>query len=342
MSTDRARGWPAASAAAAARRPSEGEGAGEEARRAVPPTIEELIRAGVGAVRAHPALVGVRWGIEMAVTVLVVAGTVLPAAALFGPRFGERFAPLAAGFYARDAEALAVAVLDLAVAVAAAPGRFAAGLAGLAGLWTLAMFAYCWLQGGFYAVLVAADRTGEPVFSARRFAVSGRRLIWRYFWFVNLYATLLLGVVLVLLLPPALLPAPAPGELPVAALASLLLLMPFAAVAVAALALWYALGRVELAREGSGVRAASRRAWTALRRRPGPVLGVSLLAAGALLAVSGLATPVSVALPAAVLPLTVAQWLAGAAVATFHAGALVRLVRTEMPGAAAAAVEDAA
>jgi hypothetical protein len=94
---------------------------------------------------------------------------------------------------------------------------------------------------------------------------------------------------------------------------------------------------------GAGVSGASRRALAALRRRPGPVLAVTLLAAGAALTVSGVTVPVGAAL--AMLPgaaalaaggaLAAVQWLASAAVATADAGALVRLMRLEFPGAPA-------
>lgn len=328
MSGGDARGWPAAGAAPAARRSS----GGGETEAAAGPSVRDLTLAGLAAARANPALIAVRWVLELVVTALVVAGTAAPALALFGAGFADRFAPLAACFRARDADALAVAVLDLAAEVAAEPGRVAAGLAGLVALWLVAMFLYCWLQGGFYGVLAAADRGGgAAAFSARRFAACGRRLLWPYVWLVNLYATLVLLVALVVLLPPALLPAPPPGELPVAALVSVVALLPPAALAVAALALWYALGRAELARGRSGVKAAARRAVAVLRRRPVPVLAVSAFAAAAALALWGLATPLALALPALGVPLSAAQWLAGTAVATFHAGALVRLMGAEFP-----------
>jgi hypothetical protein len=333
--------------------------------------IPELISTGIAAARANPALVAVRWVGDMVVAALVVAGTLLPPVALFGSSFAGRFAPLAEAFGERDADALAVAVLDLADAVAAAPGAVAVGLAGLLAMWTLAMFVYCWLQGGFYGVLVAADRGAAfgagaqavraavfpaarrslgsgaralPVatFSAARFAAAARRLLWPYFWFVNLYATALLLVALVALLPLALVPAPPSGDPPLASLAAAAAVLPLAALAAAVLAVWYALGRVEVAR-GAGVSGASRRALAALRRRPGPVLAVTLLAAGAALTVSGVTVPVGAAL--AMLPgaaalaaggvLAAVQWLASAAVATAYGGALVRLMRLEFPGAPA-------
>jgi hypothetical protein len=321
---------------------------------AAPVDLGELIRSGIAAARANPALVTARWAGELAVAALVVLGTLAPPVALFGIGFAARFAPLGAGFRARDADALAVAVLDLWDAVGAAPGRLGAGLAALVALWTLAMFVYCWLQGGCYGVLVAADRAAAPAggagaralpgpaFSVALFAAAGRRLLWPYFWFVNLYATALLLVVLLALLPLALLPPPPAGEPPLLALAVALATLPVAALAAAALALWYALGRAELARAGASVAAASRRALSALRRRPGPIVAVSLLAAGAALAVAGAVAPLGAVLPklpkpaalAGGLLLTAVQSLAAAAAGTAYAGALVRLMRAEFPAAA--------
>lgn len=303
-------------------------------RRSVP----ALILTGIAAARANPALVAVRWLGDVAVAGLLVAGMLLPPVALFGTGFAGRFTPLSEAFADRDPDALALAVLDLSDAVAAAPGAVTAGLAGLVAVWTAALFVYCWIQGGFFGVLLAADRGPAASFSAALFASEGRRLLRPYFWFVNLYATALLLVALLALLPLALVPAPSSGEPPLLSLAVAAAVLPTAALAAAALVVWYALGRVEVAR-GVGVSAASRRAARALVRRPGPVLAVSLLAAGVVLTVSGVAAPVGVALaalpgPASLAGVTVlaaAQSLAAAAVGTAYAGSLVRLMRTEFP-----------
>jgi len=302
------------------------------------PSIRELTLAGVAAARANPALIAVRWIGDLVVAALVVGGTLLPPVALFGRGFAGRFAPLGEAFRARDPDALAVAVLDLSDAVTSAPGAVTAGLVGLFAVWTVALFVYCWVQGGFYGVLLAADRGSVAAFSGVLFGAEGRRLLWPYFWFVNLYATALLLMALITLLPLALVPAPPPGDPPLASLAVAAAVLPFAALAAAVLAVWYAVGRVEVARR-VGVASASRRALAALLRRPGPVLALTLLASGVTLTLSGMAAPVGAALAAlpgpaslaGVASLTAAQWLATAAVATAYAGALVRLMRLEFP-----------
>ncbi len=302
------------------------------------PSTRSLVEAGLAAVRREPALVAVRWAGDLAALALAVAGTLAPAWALFGPRFAGRFAPL---LRARDADAAAEAVVDLYLAVTAAPGRVIAGLGALVALWTLALAVHCWVQGGFYGVLAAADRGpgSGPAFSFGAFAAAGRRRFWAFFWFVNLYATVLGLIALIALLPLTLVPPVEPGEPPLAALALLAAVTPPAAAAAAAAALWYALGRADLARAGSGVKTAARRAAAVMRRRPGPVLLTALIAAGAGLAVSGVGAALGRAAAAlggaagiaAGAALAAAQGLAMAAVATGHAAAMVRLMRAEMP-----------
>lgn len=313
---------------------------------AVRPSTRSLIVAGLAALRREPTLVAVRWAGDLAVLALAVAGTLAPAWALFGGRFAERLAPLVA---ARDVDALAEAVLDLWIAVTAAPGRVVAGLGGLAAAWTLALAVYCWVQGGFYGVLVAAG--GEPgsagtapgrprrAFSPAAFAAAGCRGFWRFFWFVNLYATVLGLIALIALLPLSLVPPAEPGTVPVVALVVLAAVTPPAALATAVAALWFALGRADLARAGSGVTAAARRGVAVLRRRPAPVLAIAAFALAAGLAVSGVGA--ALGRVAGVLGggaglaggavVAAVQGLAMTGVATAHAAAMVRLMRSEWP-----------
>lgn len=306
------------------------------------PSTPALIAAGLAALRREPGLVAMRWLGDMAAVALAAAGTAAPAWALFGARFAERFAPLGR---ARDADAAAEALVDLYLAAAGAPGRLLAGLAVMVALWTLAFVVYCWVQGGFYGVLVAGDRAAgaRGAFSVGTFAAAGVRRFWRFFWFVNLYATVIGLIALVALLPLLLVPAAEPGELPVAALAVLAAMTPPAALAAAAAAIWYALGRADLARAGSGTWPAARRAVTAMRRHPVPVLLTALVAVAAGLTVSGVGAVLGrgvaalgqiagvAAAVAGGAAVAAAQGLAVTAVATAHAAAMVRLMAHEGP-----------
>jgi hypothetical protein len=299
------------------------------------PSTRSLIEVGLAAVRREPALIAVRWAGDLAAVALAAAGTLVPVWALLGPGWAELLAELSG---ARDADTAALAAVDLYI-VASVRGQALAALGALVVLWTLAFVVYCWVQGGFYGVLVAGDRGQAPAFSLGAFAAAARRRFWPFFWLVNLYAVVLGLIALVALLPLTLVPPAEPGEVPVAALAVLAAVTPPAAVAAAAAALWYALGCADLARAGTGANAAARRAVTAMRRHPGPVALTALVAAAAALAVAGFGAalgrvagmiggPAGVAGGAAV---AAAQGLAMAAVATAHAAAMVRLMRAEMP-----------
>lgn len=325
-------------------------------------TPAECLRRGAVTTAANPQLVVVRWAGELTVAALTVAGAVLPLWAVFGDGWWGAVTSLAAG---DRPDLLAAGLLDFLLVIAAAPGRLVAGLAAALVPWTAAMLVYCWLQGGFYGLLAVADRqlsaaagaaagtaagaaprrtaiaarAAAAVFDARRFAALGKRLFGRYFWFVNLYATL---IGLVAVAAALLVSAGAQGlerwgfaALGVGCLATL----PLGLVAVA-LGLWYAVGRAELTREAEGVAASSRRAARLLVRRFGTVVLVAALALAASLAVSGLAAPLSLLLDRLLEPggaagragqalLTLAQWLAASAVATAEAAALVGLVRAE-------------
>ncbi len=182
------------------------------------------------------------------------------------------------------------------------PGVMMAGLAMLA-VWLLSLLVHCWFQAGAYGVLAAADRQALPgsrrerllfrTFTLRDFSGWGGLYLWRYFrllvifWILAfplgmavLFWLITLGVGGQLGGTGTALGIGCGGALP---LGFLFLVS----------SLWIHVAQADLAREGSGVGAASRRGLSVLGRRLGTVFLLVLLIALAALAVAAVFVPVS-------------------------------------------------
>jgi hypothetical protein len=307
----------------------------------------ECVRRGLYSLRANWELVLMQWLGTLAVVVLVVAGLLPPllvaGVGVVREAIGE---PGDWGAWAGD----------LVERLLANPLPLAAALVGTLAVWTLALVVYSFFMAGTYGVLAAADRqapAGPPrdyrlfrTFSRRDFGGWGGRYLWRFFWFVNLYAvvlTLLLAVFVALVVAAALggrrwgTPAAfgigCGGALPLVFL-------------LVVVALWIALAQADLGRPGSGVLRASRRGLTVLGRRLGAVLLVFLLFVAGASALGVLFLPLAFASEiglreafparlAANLFIQVLQWLVSAAFNIALAGTLVALMRSELRESAA-------
>ncbi|HEX4965854.1 MAG TPA: hypothetical protein VF173_33910 [Thermoanaerobaculia bacterium] len=178
-----------------------------------------------------------------------------------------------------------------------------AGVAVLA-VWLLSLLVHCWFQAGAYGVLAAAERQALPgpgrqrllfrTFSLRDFSGWGGLYLWRFFrllvlfWFLALPLGFAVLVWLVSLAiggevwgRQAVLGIGCGGALPLGFLFLVAGLLSHAAQA-------------DLAREGSGVRAAIRRGVAVLGRRLGAVFALVLLMVAAGLALTLLYLAVSV------------------------------------------------
>jgi len=303
----------------------------------------DCVRRGLRNARANRELIVVRWLSSLVLVVLLAGGLV--------PVF------LVLGFTARDLPSRPEGWEELGSEMAtrlseASAGLLAAGLAA-ACVWTLAFIGFCFVQAGTYGVLYAGDRQAPPGLPAERgwfrtftrsdFSGWGARLIWRFFWFANFYACLLLlpALAFVLLIVAA---AWASGRWGVPAGIGLgcggALPLLFALVA---LGLWFSLAQADLPRENGGVLASSRRGLRTLSRRLGGVLFIVLLTVMASAAVAIVFAPFSilanVALESRVAThlaaralLFAVQSLASSALSVVLAASLIALMRAEGEG----------
>jgi hypothetical protein len=225
-------------------------------------------------------------------------------------------------------------------------------LVALLAVWLSSLLLHCYFQAGTFGILTAADRQALPgarrdrdffrTFSLRDFLGWGGRYVWRFFGVLAVFGILLFGLggaTLLWLLSTAVgggqwgwgaaLGIGCGGALPLGFLA---LVAGF----------WFHLAQADLARDGSGVRAASRRGLAVLGRRLGAVIALFLLTLVAALALAALFFPLATAadalLSGAPLPrmlvrflLLLLQSLPNTLLATLLAGALVALVRSETP-----------
>jgi hypothetical protein len=225
-------------------------------------------------------------------------------------------------------------------------------LAALLAVWLSSLLLHCYFQAGTFGILTAADRQALPgarrsrdffrTFSLRDFLGWGGRYVWRFFGVLVVFGILLFGLggaALLWLLStaaggvqwgsPAALGIGCGGALPLGFLGL-------------TAGLWLHLAQADLARDGSGVRAASRRGLAVLGRRLGAVTALFLLTLAAALALAALFFPLSTAadalLAGAPLPRTLVRFLLillqslpNTLLATLFAGALVALVRSEAP-----------
>jgi hypothetical protein len=252
---------------------------------------------------------------------------------------------LGTGSAARQAEALARRLADLSPALLLA-------LVAMLAVWLASLLFHSYFQAGTYGVLASADRQALPgprrskeffrTFSLRDFLGWGGLYMWRFFGVLllfGLFVFLLGGAVLLWLLflgvggvqwgSPAALGIGCGGALPMGFLALVL-------------GFWVHLAQADLAREGSSVRAASRRGIAVLGRRLGAVLALFLIALVAGLALAIVFFPLREAadslLSGAPLMRTLVRFLLfllqslpNTLLAMVLAGALVALVRSETP-----------
>jgi hypothetical protein len=307
------------------------------------PAAIDCVRRGLRNARANRELIVVRWLSSLVLVVLLAAGLV--------PAF------LVLGFTAADLPSRPEGWEELGSEMAtriseASAGLLAAGLAA-ACIWTLAFVGFCFVQAGTYGVLFAGDRQAPPglpaesswfrTYSRADFSGWGARLVWRFFWFANLYACLLLvpALLAVLLLAAAAWASAqwgVPAGIGLGCGGALPLLF-----ALVSLGLWFALAQADLPREGGGVFSASRRGLRALGRRLGGVLLIVLLMVMASTAVAIVFAPFSslaiVALEgrlaahlAARALLFTAQSLVSSGLSVALAASLIALMRGEAEG----------
>ncbi|MFP5286295.1 MAG: hypothetical protein ACLGI9_11210 [Thermoanaerobaculia bacterium] len=299
----------------------------------------DCLRRGWGSLMANWELVVLQWLQNILVTVLFLLGFLVPLLMLgLGTDLFTASGP--------SLEELAVELFNLT------PTLLLALLAALA-IWTVAFLVHCYFQAGTYGILVTADRQALPgpprdrrlfrTFSLRDFLGWGGRYVWRFFWFINLFCVLVSLVFLVAVLwlvfiaqggqrwgEPAAMGIGCGGALPLGFL-------------ILVLGLWFGVAQADLAREESGVGAASRVGLSVLGRRLGAVALLFLLVLMASVALAIAFLPLSIGVDL-VLPdapvaravvhvlLFLLQGLPSALLMLALAAALVALVRSELQG----------
>jgi hypothetical protein len=230
----------------------------------------DCLRRGLANLWANRELVLIQWLQGFAFTILLFVGLALPLVAL--------------GFDLATTDVLGDPNRTLPELLPRAQGRLpglALALAGTLVLWLVAFLLHCYVQAGTYGVLLAADRQALPggarssrffrTFSLRDFLGWAGRHGGRFFGFANLAGLFLLVWALGLLLwsgatlggaarwgEGAAVGIGCGGALPL----GFVLLV---------LGLWYGVAQADLAREGSGIRAASRIGLEVLGSRLGAV-----------------------------------------------------------------------
>ncbi len=298
----------------------------------------DCLRRGWTNLSANWELVLLQWLEWVLLTVLMALGLFLPLLIVGANLMGS-------GDAARRAEALARRLADLSPALLLA-------LAAMLAVWLASLLLHAYFQAGAYGVLASADRQALPgprrrkeffrTFSLRDFLGWGGLYVWRFFGMLLLFgvfAFLLGGAVLLWMIflgvggaawgSPAAFGIGCGGALPMGFLALVL-------------GLWVHLAQADLARDGSSLRAASRRGIAVLGRRLGTVIALFLVTVVAALALAIVFFPLGAAADALLsgAPLTRAlvrflllllQSLPNTLLAMVLAGALVALVRSETP-----------
>ncbi len=234
--------------------------------------------------------------LQTVLTAALMAGGFLPLLALLGGGVVGRIRAAGSAWPERLAD-------ELATSLASPPELSAAWVLPIvtaALVWSLGFLVYCYLQGGLLGTLVSAESqagSGKPAaaafrsFSVTHFDRRARGLFWRYFWLNHLIGAVLLGWLLLLTLTLAAAVWLGEGVAPAAGVTlGCSSLVPLGLL-LAAVALWSLLATVAAARPASGVLDAGRAALGALRRRPGAVLLLSLLAFVAWVAVGAFFLP---------------------------------------------------
>jgi hypothetical protein len=298
----------------------------------------DCLRRGWTNLSANWELVLLQWLEWLLLTLLMALGLFLPLLILGANLMGE-------GSAARRAEALARRLADLSPALLLA-------LVAMLAVWLASLLLHCYFQAGAYGVLASADRQALPgprrrreffrTFSLRDFLGWGGLYMWRFLGVLLLFGvlTFLLGGAVLLWMiflgvwgaqwgSPAALGIGCGGALPVGFLALVL-------------GLWVHLAQADLARDGSSVRAASRRGIAVLGRRLGTVTALFLVTLVAALALAIVFFPLGAAADALLsgapqtrtlvrFLLFLLQSLPNTLLAMVLAGALVALVRSETP-----------
>lgn len=224
-------------------------------------------------------------------------------------------------------------------------------LVAMMAVWLLTLLLHCFFQAGTFGVLASGDRQALPgprrnrllfrTFSVRDFCGWGGLYVWRFLGVRVLFCGLGMvmgGAVLLWLLflgvggghwgAPAAFGIGCGGMLPLAFLALVL-------------GLWFHVAQADLAREGSGVGAASRRGLDVLGRRLGSVITLFILFLGAGLALSIVFLPLTAVTDSLLsgapgwralvrVVLFLLQSLPSTLLAMVLAGSLVALVRSEI------------
>ncbi|HEV7506350.1 MAG TPA: hypothetical protein VGS07_15715 [Thermoanaerobaculia bacterium] len=251
----------------------------------------DCLRRGWTNLAANWELVLLQWLQSLLVVVLLGLGVLLPVVTL--------------GSDALRSGRSAARVLEVVTSRLGrlSPAVLLAGVAMLA-VWLLSVLVHSWFQAGTYGVLASAERQALPgrrrprllfrTFSLRDFSGWGALYLGRFFRTLVFFWALALplGVAALVWLvslgvggevwgKPAVLGIGFGGLLP---LGFLFLVA----------GLWSHVAQADLAREGSGARAAARRGLTVLGRRLGAVFLLVFLAAGAGWALAFLFVPVSI------------------------------------------------
>jgi hypothetical protein len=303
----------------------------------------DCISRGLATLRANWQLVPLIWLQNVLVVAITVAGALVPVVVL-GTSWW-------AGLEEWRPTSLEEVWLDFVAAVQPVALPLSVALLATGVVWLLAFLLFCWFQAGFFGVLMAAERQalpGQPrdwrlfrTFTLRDFAGWGRRWLWRYFGFWNLYLLVVLAWMLVVLL--AVWGTVAGGQRwggPAAAGIGCGAALPLA-FSLVVLAAWAWLTPPDLAREEGSVGRSSRRALEVITRRPGAVLLLGLVFVAASLFVAIAFAPLGavlsffdireqlVAYLVAQGALQLLQWFVSGAVSTAAAGAAAALMWSE-------------
>ena len=303
----------------------------------------ECFQRGVVSTAANWELAAMVFLQSLVVTVLTVAGLIIPLVAL-----GVSLDPLSWGRAILGAGDLPLdRVEEIFTWLAEAWPVLAVGLIGTLAVWTLAFVAYSYLQAGTFGILYEADRQAPAggtvsrrqlrAFSLASFQSWASRRTWPFFWLMNLFGVYaLLPVLVYVLILAAAAQIGAPAVLGVGCVGLLLLTVPLAVVL-----LWFLTSQASLAEAAvSGVGQATRLGWTVLARRLGAVLLLVVIFVALSLVFSLVFVPLGLAVDltagddlwvrgGAQFFLTLLQTLPNALLAVALAGALVALVRSE-------------
>jgi hypothetical protein len=302
-------------------------------------SILACLRRGLASLWANRELVLIQWLHGFAFILLFAIGSALPFVAL--------------GYDLGTTDITADFDRTLADLVPRTQGHLPGLLAALLGtlvLWGLAILLHTYVQAGTYGVLLAADRQALPgevraarffrAFSWRGFLGWAGRYSGRFFGFANLSGLFFLGWVLFL---PLWMAATLAGAARWGEGAAVLIgcggALPLA-FALLVLGLWYGVAQADLAREGSGIRAASRTGLAVLGARLGAVVLLFALFAAAFFAVLAVVGLIALATDlllsgqpalraAAQVGFTLLETLTQGLLLTALGGTLVALVRSE-------------